>query len=80
MNKNKEGTGWKHTHTPEYRRKLVLESTDKRQSKYKRYLQSGRKMMAVANVHTGELSKVAKQDADYFFGLVRKLKNKRSSK
>jgi len=70
-------TGWKYTHTPEYRRKLVLDSTDKRQSKYKRYLQAARKMMAVANVHDGIVSKVARTDANYFYNQLRKLKKKK---
>ena len=66
--------GWHYTQKPEYRRRLVYESTDKRMSRYKRYLEAGRKMSAVANVsQNSNIRQTAKADADYFYRKVRQM-------
>ena len=73
-------TGWHYTQKPEYRRRLVYESTDKRRSNYKRYLEAAKKMTAVANVsQNSNVRQTAKADADYFYSKVRQLNKKRKS-
>jgi len=65
-------TGWHYTQKPEYRRRLVYESTDRRRSKYKRYLEAAKKMNAVANVSlNSNVKQTAKSDADYFYSKIR---------
>ena len=73
-------TGWHYTQKPDYRRRLVYESTDRRKSNYKRYLEAARKMMAVANVNqNNNVKQTAKSDADYFYSKVRQLNRKKNS-
>ena len=64
--------GWHYTQKPDYRRSLILESTSKSQSRYKRYLEAAKKMEAVANVSlNSNVKQTAKSDADYFYAKLR---------
>jgi len=74
-------SGWHYTQKPKYRRRLIYESTDRRMSKFKRYLEAGRKMTAVANVsQNSNVKQTAKADADYFYSKVRELGKKINGK
>ena len=74
--KPKGHTGWKKTQKASYRRKLVLLSTDKRKTLRSRYVEAGRKMLALANVtQDPETKKKALSDAKYFFNRVKMSKS-----
>ena len=61
-------TGWSKTQSPEVRRRHLLSATDKRKSLRKRYLEAGRKALALANVTKDKTTKTkARSDAEYFF-------------
>ena len=77
----KETTGWHYTQKPEYRRRLVYESTDRRMSKHKRCLEAAKKMIAVANVNQNKnVRQTAKSDANFFYRKGRGRKRRRPNK
>ena len=66
--KPKEKTGWRKRQKPATRRRHLLNATDKRKSMHDRYVEAGRKALALANVTRDAItSKKAKADAKYFF-------------
>lgn len=68
-----KNTGWGKKQNPTTRRSKLLASTDKRMSMYHRYIQAGRKIIALHNVTKDAQTKaVAKTDALYFFGKAKK--------
>ena len=70
----KTHVGWKKSQSPEYRRRKLLETTDKRWPLKKRYLRAAYKIQALANVTKDkETSKKASMDAKYFFAKHTKL-------
>ena len=65
-------TGWKKSLPSSTRRYRLLASTDKRMTMRKRYVQAGRKAMALANVTEDTTTeRKARADAKYFFQKVR---------
>lgn len=70
--KPKEHTGWKKSQTAEIRRRKLLTAADKRKSLKKRYLEAGRKALALANVTKDKTTKMrARADANYFFNKLK---------
>jgi len=70
--KPKEHTGWSKNQSPETRRRHLLSATDKRKNLRKRYLEAGRKALALANVTKDKVTrKKARSDAEYFFKKLR---------
>jgi len=71
--KPKDYTGWKKTQKPSTRRAKLLSATDKRKKLRKRYLEAGRKALALANVTKDrETRRKAHADAEYFFRKLKK--------
>ena len=71
--KPKKHTGWKKDQKPSVRHSHLLSTTDKRKSLRKRYLEAGRKALALANVTKDkETRKKARADANYFFNKLKK--------
>ncbi len=71
--KPKDITGWKKSMSAKDRRRLVLRATDRRKSMRNRYIEAGRKMLALSNVTNDvETYNKARSDADYFFNKARK--------
>jgi len=65
-------TGWKKSLPASTRRHRLLASTDKRMKMRKRYVQAGRRALALANVtQDTETEKRARADANYFFKKVK---------
>lgn len=68
----KKHSGWKKDLKPSTRRSKLLRSTDKRLSMPSRYVQAGRKAMALANVTKDEATaRKSRADATYFFKKVK---------
>ena len=66
--------GWHYTQKPNYRRTVVYNSTNRRQSKYNRYIEAAKKMMAVVNVaQNSSVKQTAKADADYFYAMTKRM-------
>jgi len=66
--KPKDKTGWKKGQKPKTRRRHLLEATDKRKSMHDRYVEAGRKALALANVTKDPATeRKARADARYFF-------------
>lgn len=66
-------TGWSKEQSKDYRRRKVLDSTDKRKTWHNRYVEAGRKMQYLTNVtQDKETERKAKKDADYFFDMAKK--------
>jgi hypothetical protein len=71
----KDHTGWRKRQPANVRRQKLLRATDKRKTLHDRYLEAGRKALALANVTRDRETHVkARSDAEYFF---RKLKKKK---
>jgi hypothetical protein len=65
--------GWHKSQSTETRRRNALNGTDKNLSLHSRYIQAGRKLIALSNVTTDPVTKLkARSDADYFFAQGRK--------
>ena len=71
--KPKEHTGWHKSQSASTRRRLLLRAADKRKALRKRYLEAGRKALALANVTKDKATKKkAHSDAQYFFKKLRR--------
>jgi len=69
----KKHTGWRKSQKPSTRRAKLLASTDKRKTMHKRYLEAGRRILALANVTEDKVTeKKARADANYFFDKLKK--------
>jgi len=61
-------TGWSKNLKASIRRHRLLASTDKRKTMHDRYVEAGRRILALSNVtRDKETSRKAKADAEYFF-------------
>ena len=70
----KTHTGWKKTQSATTRRRKLLSATDKRMSLHDRYVNAGRKAIALANVTKDPATKrKARADANYFFRKARQV-------
>ena len=69
--KPKKHTGWKKNQKATTRRSKLLSATDKRKNLHDRYLEAGRKALALANVTKDKVTEQkARTDANYFFRKV----------
>ena len=67
----KKHSGWKKSQKASTRRTKLLNVTDKRKSMHNRYLEAGRKALALSNVTKDKRTKqLSKSDANYFFSKV----------
>lgn len=65
----KKHTGWEKTQRPVTRRRKLLASTPKNMKLHDRYVQAGRRALALSNVTKDRPTKAkALADANYFFG------------
>jgi hypothetical protein len=70
--KPKKHSGWKKNQKSTTRRARLLNTTDKRKTMKNRYLEAGRKALALANVTKDKpTERIARADAMYFFKKIR---------
>jgi hypothetical protein len=69
----KKHSGWSKKDPAKKRRLSLMRSTDKRKTRHDRYLEAGRRALALANVTRDPQTKtLSRRDADYFFMLAKK--------